>query len=266
VRAFEGQGRFVWFTWERFDGTSSGLGRLDLSVLSDPEQLTPAYASDLMVTSQADVQSVVTFEDQRYFTVKGDGVYTESSDLVETGYVDSGLITYQIVEEKTAVDISLTASYNGGSISVAFDVGAGFQTLDSASSDATATISAQEKTGKRMELRLTFSRSGTDSTTGPVLDSWMLRTFPKVPATEYITVPFLLHEVVYGNNGAQFSVDVAAERDNLKALADTRQLTIFQEGDVAWSVVVEDFNFEVYEPTRDRSAIQGTMVMKMKVV
>ena len=94
VRAFEGQGQYVWFTWEAYDSTSSGLGRMDLANLSDRNALVPAYASDLMATSQANVASVATFDDKRVFTVSGDGFYAQDTDLVAEGSLDSGLINY----------------------------------------------------------------------------------------------------------------------------------------------------------------------------
>ncbi len=88
VKKFTSTGRFTYFTWSNYDGTSSGLGRMDLSVFTAPN--TPAYATDLMYTSSNnDVLSVVTFDDKHCFAISGVGIVAEdTSSLVASGEVE----------------------------------------------------------------------------------------------------------------------------------------------------------------------------------
>ena len=58
VTALWGNDRFVWFSWTNFDDSSTGLGRIDLSVFPPENVSAPAYASDLMATTQGRVTSV----------------------------------------------------------------------------------------------------------------------------------------------------------------------------------------------------------------
>jgi hypothetical protein len=123
VYCSEGQDRFVWFGWGKYDLISSGLGRMDLAEFTSA--LTPAYASDLMAGTPAlytslsaapaavpnrvdavsvfqDVTSVVTWNNKRVFTVKAAGVFGEVNSKVYQATLDTGLISHGIIDNKYA--------------------------------------------------------------------------------------------------------------------------------------------------------------------
>ena len=72
VNDFVAEDRFVWFGYSNYDGTSGGLGRMDLSQFSSTN--LPAYATDLMYDSTNAVKSVTTFNKKRVFSISGVGV------------------------------------------------------------------------------------------------------------------------------------------------------------------------------------------------
>lgn len=271
VRAWEGQGQYVWFTWEGFDSVSGGLGRLDLANLSDEGGLVPAYASDLMATTTANILSVATHSSKRVFAVSGDGIYAEDTNLVSSGFIDSGLIGFGLSENKTAVNVKTSQDFaGGGTVTVALcEDDMGFTTLGSRSAGASTTFSGNETLGSRHEIRVTLTRNGTDATKGPRLLSATLQAYPNVPGSQVAIIPILLRSVLDAANGTEIDVDVIAERDALEALWRNRTLTTFQEGSRSHVGLIEDLAWEAEDKSDrlvDFGKTQGTVVVRFKII
>lgn len=273
VYCFEGQDRFVWFGWPYYDSTSSGLGRIDLSVFTDGPGLQPAYASDLMVSSYAIVQSVCTFAPTpgyRVFTVEGVGVYAESvdDDLVASGTIDSGLITYGIPDVKMAVYLLLRHDALAGTVGVSIAGDGGTMTSVGTSSDVGAagtSITVGQILGRTHEVRLTLNRSSVDTSTGPTVTRSTLRSYPIPTRGDIIPLPIVLHESLEVN-GQVRPVNVLSEFLALKALTGNQRLVLFQLGSYSISVFVEDFDWQPTGLTQDRTWFNGIMTMKLKAV
>lgn len=264
VLCFEPQDRFVWFGWTNYDATSTGLGRIDLSVFTEP--LVPAYASDLMVTAQATVQSVVTFGTVRVFTVSGSGVWTESTSKVSSGTLDSGVLSYGLVDDKIAtfVDVRHLTVPAGASIDVSLATdGDSFTDLGSDVNTTTlTTFNANEARGETFELRLTLARA-TDTTTGPTVKRETLRSFPSVRRSQQFLVPILLAEQHAGAGGGSdvYLQNVAVARQELFDLALSPQILVYQEGFESWSVLCKDVT---WRPTHlGSTGWNGTVVLKL---
>jgi hypothetical protein len=123
-RCFETQSRFVFFGWDDYDGEHTGLGRADLSKFNND---VPAYASDLMATTQNAVTSIVTFNGLRLFTVSGHGIYGETTNKVTSGTISSGWLNYALAYPKIALKMS-----------VQYRIGAGTYQASLAKDDAAA--------------------------------------------------------------------------------------------------------------------------------
>lgn len=260
VRCFEPQDRFVWFGYSPYDSVSTGLGRLDLSVFTSPN--TPAYASDLMVTSQAAVLAVVTFGNKRAFAVSGVGFYVESLVPVASGTLDSGLITYGIHDNKVPMYVEMRCNPLVGSytIAIATDSGA-FTTLGTTSTaGATAsTFSAGQDQANRFELRLTL----TAGATAPVLSRLVLRSYPAAPSGEIFVVPVLLYEEVeVGDQIRTFNPLI--ELNFLRSIISDHRLVTYQEGTDNHSVFIDDYQWYPGHLTMDGNFWDGTCVLKMK--
>ena len=245
VYCFEPQDRFVWFGWTNYDDSSTGLGRVDLSVFTDA--YVPAYASDLMVTGSGTVQSVVTFGSRRVFTVSGSGVWVESADLVASGTLDSGVLTYGLVDDKIAVFANVRTSSlpAGGTYSLSLSAdGDSFTTIGVGSStNPTMTFNCSQAQGEKFELRVSLTRA-TDTTTAPVVSRVTLRSFPSVKRGEQFLVPILLaEEVASGSRTVSYITNLAETRRSLFDLALTPQLVRYQEGTESVSVMVKDVSW-----------------------
>lgn len=261
VRCFEGQDRFVWFGWSNYDTVSTGLGRLDLSTFI--ASLTPAYASDLMATGQGAVTSVVTFGDVRIFTVSGVGVFGQTADLVASGTLDSGLISYGLSDPKIAVyvDVRLSDTAGGNRVHFAVD-GGGFMQIGERLDDDTP-FQVGQLTGEQFEIRNELLRS-TLTTTGPTVARVTLRAYPKPTRGEIFTVPLMLDEKVLDRAGGEVRVDVDAALRDVLRLQDTRSLVVYQVGSESHTVLVDDTQYLYRSRTSDGKAWNGTLLARLK--
>lgn len=277
VRCFEPQDRFVWFGWKDYDSYSTGLGRVDLRTFNGT---APAYATDLMAGNaaagaiQGTPLSVVTFNNKRVFSISGSGVWAESTDLIYTGSVDSGYITYGLADPKTAVKLA-TRHKTGQGVYTAYlatDEKAAVQL--GGTINATATSSGgvvlpapSNARGEFFEIQLNLYRYLTNAESGPTITRWTLRADAGASRRLKIAVPIRLARSVETRTGATETYNVAQERRQIEALMSSRQIVSFQEGSSSRSVIVEDFQWQPFTigPVGNPDW-QGTMLVLMKTV
>lgn len=274
VRCFEGQGRYVWFGWENYDGVSTGLGRLDLTAFPetvDTGAKVPAYSSDLMAAGQGTVTSLASFNGLRVFSVSGVGIFAETTTLVASGTIDSGRITYGLPDDKTAISLDVrTAPLDGSyTTAVALNGGAFINNGSESGHDDTGTeFPVENTTGEFFEIRITLTRD-TSPTLGPVIHRWTLKVTQGANdgANEYLVVPFLLSNPQRIGQ-QEFKVDVRFERDAIKALRRSRRVVVYQEADQSYRVQVENFQWVPNGLRQDEDGTwevsNGTMITQMK--
>lgn len=273
VRCFEGQGDFIWYGMTNYDGTNGGLGRMSLRYFSDIDALKPAYATDLMVTSTANITSVATFSNVRVFAVSGVGYYKEdTANLVASGTIDSGRLNYNITEKKIPAFIDVTfASGFAGEVSTYFAVNgsstftlAGIQTT--ASSDQTgATYESSEISADQVEIRQVLER-GDPTTSGPTILRHTIRALPIPQLRRKITLPLLLHDKVQTNAGTWVYYVVADELAAIEHWRTSKQIMATQIGDENYAGAVDDFDFLAKQETAKGSFWQGTCLVYVKTV
>jgi hypothetical protein len=192
VYDFEGQDRFVWFTWSNFAPGVGGLGRLDLRNFT--AETIPAYASDLMFTSSTvtdtvTVRNVNTWQGRTVFTYEQSQPSPQTRLAVEAlnapnpvGWLTTGQISYGIVDPKVAafVDvrheplISATVSTTATATvraDLAVDAGV-YVNLGTSSkvggSGSGYPMPANNVTGETFGIRLTLTSAGVDTPSPPV--------------------------------------------------------------------------------------------------
>jgi hypothetical protein len=276
VRCFEGQGRYVWFGWENYDSTSTGLGRLNLTAFPetvDTGARVPAYASDLMVTGQGSVLSIATFNDIRVFTVAGSGVWAETTTKVASGVMTSGRITYGLPDDKTALSLDIRNAPLEKSYTTAIALNGGDFIQNGAEegpNDTGTEFPVENTTGEFFAVQITLHRDSGDTTTGPVIHRWTLKATQGANdgANEYIIVPFQLFEKTILPNNQVIYIDVKAERDAIKALRRSRRVVSYQEADETYRVQVENFQWIPAGLRWNEEGVfrtpDGTMITQMK--
>jgi hypothetical protein len=269
VYAFEPQDRFIWYGNTNYDSTSTGLGRMDISVF--PQALTPAYASDLMVTGQGAVYSIASFTNLRVFTVSGLGVYKQSTNKVTSGTLTTGLISFGIPDEKTSMYLDIRTEPLVGSYSASISVDNGAYTQIGSTSATNGTgdqYPTGQTIGQHFEIQFTLTRSGTDNTSGPVFERWTFKAFPTLNdgSAETIRVPFLLYESLEPW-GISHTMDVGYERDIITSLRATRQVCVLQTVGESYTGFVNDYHWVPHQVRKNAVGqwiSEGTMVIEFK--
>jgi hypothetical protein len=268
ITAFAGIGQYVYFAWTNFDTTSTGIGRMDISVFISTNQ--PAYASDLMATTQGTVVAIHEYNNQPMFTVAGQGVYTpHATDLVSSGYLRSGIYRWGVPDAKFIPKLDIRCLPLEGSIqlSVASDGGtfSDFAVFDT-SNAREKTLDGLEAKVFEAEIKVTLNRAAT-STTGPTVTRWMARAYAAPLRSQIFSVPIIMHHKL-NLRGREYYQDVDNELRLLRDLVENPRIVSYQENLDSFAVVVENVQFQAlnlqdvhtpYDP-------EGTAIVVMRSV
>lgn len=263
VRCASGDGRFVWFGWENYDTTTTGLGRADVTAINVD---APAYATDLQAATQGEISSVVTFAGKRVFAVSGVGIYQETAALVASGTLDGGLITFDLPDPKVAQAITVLHSTPlVGSFGVTLAVDEGPMVLlgthTSASADTPFTCSSAK--GAVFEVRLTLSRDTTDTTAGPTVSRHTVMAIPAALSGEQIMVPLVIAAEVQPAVGSAVMRDPGDDLAFLTNLRKTKQQFVYQEAATNYRCTMADWQFFPKQLTPTRQAFEGTFIAQL---
>lgn len=265
VHDFTSDDRFVWFGNPNIDGTSSGLGRLDLSSFVSAN--TPAHATDLMYTSTADIKSVSTIGGKRIFTVAGVGVIAEDADnLVTTGYIEAGTYRWGIPDRKFIAFVDTRAFPLDGSIEthMALD-GADYSLLGTWDDDAATENSFYGSDDQAIEVAYKFVLNRESALVGPVFTRWMTRAYAAPFRSEVFVIPVLIHDVLRVEN-KDYYLDVDEERQFLRGLIRSPRIITLQINNETVSVIAENLQWIPRSVTGDTWNWQGTAVVTMRSV
>ena len=268
VRTIATDGRYAWFGWSAYETGVTGLGRLDLAEFTAPN--TPAYASDLMYTLSANnVLSVASFNNKRIFTVSAVGVVAEDSDnKVASGYIDTGLFTWDIPDRKFVAKFDIRTRPLAGSVNAAVAIDNGsFTTLGtmSTANDTEETFDGREEKLIEGKFKLTLTRSATSTSTGPTVTRWTARAYAAPVRSRFFVVPLLLHKTVTIRNRDYF-FDVQAERDFLHSCIDDARVISYQEGNRSYSVTLEDQEWTPVDCKDFEWDWEGTMTVTLRSI
>lgn len=274
VRAMIASNRFLWFGWSNYDATSTGLGRMDLSTFIDTQ--APAYASDMMVTTQNEIISMdwCSINNQPIWSIAGHGVYTSSGSYVASGYVDSGYVSYGIPDDKIlmAGDIGTVTPQHGTVI-----MGIGSDATDNTitavgqhNSGSTGGTSNQsvfainQIRGEQFIVRMTLVRDPVTAKT-PILHRWTIKALPAITAGTTISVVLDLYNVA-NNAGQDIYIDPYAEKAFLENIRKAQLVVEYIEGPYSALVTIEEID---WLPFKQRDATteggyQGDAIVYLK--
>ena len=268
VGAFAGISKYIYFAYTNFDSTSTGIGRMDISVFISTNQ--PAYASDLMATAQGTVVDIHEYNDQPLFTVAGQGVYTpHATNLVSSGYLRSGIYRWGVPDAKFIPKLDLRCLPLAGSVtlSVASDGGAfhDFTTL-STENVKEETFDGLEDKIFEAEIKVTLARAS-GATTGPTLTRWMARAYAAPLRSQIFSVPLLMHHKL-NVHGREYWQDVDVELGYLRDLVDNPRVVTYQENTETFAVVVENVQMQIQQlsHTHKENDHEGTAIVVMRSV
>jgi len=286
VYCFEGQDRFVWYGNSSIDGTYGsagggassipngpvcGLGRLDLSVTT-LNQLTPAYANDLVALDASGeiVRAVVTFQDKRVFSVDDVGVYFESNELMEQGWLTLGVVSYSVEDLKTGLyeQVKWRPDCAGTlGVDAAYD-SPGFVRLVNLSVNNTVRsghVSLSGNQFSRLNTRFLLGRCPLNTAKGPTITRWEVRAIPVKGQASRWTLPILNYEETE-IDGVKYTRDPKMVVDALIGLVESSRLFILQEAGRSYQVHAKDFVWQPEKLTANGQGWQGTFTLVVEEV
>jgi hypothetical protein len=269
VKAFSAVGQYLYFGWTNYDSTSTGIGRLDIGTQVTTNQ--PAYASDLMADVQGTVVDIHEFDGSVVFTVAGNGAYRKHpTDLVASGILDAGIYRWGVPDAKFIPKWDIRTEPLHGSVSIAVSNDSGsFINLGSQTTAGSleSTFDGDEAKIFEAEVRVTLSRSASDSSAGPVMTRWMGRAYAAPLRSQIFSVPLLLHHKL-NIRGNEYWVDVNEELQYLRDLVENPRVVVYQENFFSYPVIVQDVRWFPVDTASNNNAWDwnGTCVVIMRSV
>jgi len=285
VRCFEGQDRFVWYGNSEMDSaytvtgtqysptfptTCSGLGRMDLSSTTT-SALTPAYIQDIAATSVTPnvVRSVRTFEAKRVFSIDDEGVWYESNEYMDAGWLKEGTMSFGVEDLKTALylqgkwlplvgKISLDVNYDSG---VFQRVG----TMQIQGSIRSTNLSLGGNQFSRMNGRVLLERKADQPTTTPVFTRWEMRAIPAKGRASRWTLPVMNYEEIE-IDGVKYTRDCLQVLNTLLGYGYNGKLFTLQESGQSYQVHVKDYLWQPEKLTINGKAWQGILTLTVEEV
>lgn len=288
VRAFEGQGQFMWYGISSMDpgyvpvqndqadvfptAPVPGLGRMDLTTFT-VTALTPAYANDIAAWDQAaaNVTSCVTFLDKRVFAVQGGGIYRELDTKVPGGWLTQGTMSFSVEDLKSALYMQ-TKWVPDCSGKLYLDL-----SFDSSLYGRYARLTVSNETIRsdnvnlygtkfsRVNVRFVMTRCPLDNTKGPIPTRWELRAFPVKGKASRWEVPVILADEVDINGIAEVR-NPTADKNALLSLLEQGTVFQYQESGQSYQVLAREFAWQPERLSTTGNGWQGTFLIVLEEV
>ncbi len=256
VNRLSAYGQYVWFNWSDFPwqelpggdiNLHAGTGRLDLAELNDP--LVPAYASDMMDHDEAETSTtpgVVTGDivhvDDKLWYVGPNFLYQQTDDLVQTGELRVGRISFGIFERKAFESVEVRFGPFGSGSTIEVLSGYDDEVTVASLGDVGGTTerpgvgvvtftdpSLEQLEREWVDLRFRLQRATAVTTQQTVMERWTIRAVPLPYRSEEITLPILLFDAVE-RDGHTVKLDAYEEFVFLNSLMHSRAMILLELG------------------------------------
>ena len=258
ITGFAFQDRFAYATVTQDIDGKSGLIRIDLSS-PNSDGLYP-WANDLASAATGNCNSVVFIgETNRLaFVVEGTGLYFQHpTQLVASGYLDTGAIRYNTMEKKhfKLIKVRIASPFEGSvaisTITKDGDVISVITVGNAASADqdfTTNVITAQEQ----LAFRFTLGRSSSDPSKGGGIVGYQVKALPANKRTRSISLPLLCYDFEQDRNNIMVGWDGRAwlrlnALENIESSGNTITVQDFTSGEQV-EALIEKVTFDRISP------------------
>lgn len=260
-----------------------GLIRIDLS--NEIDTLRFAYAKDLHydITGHSETVSCAFFgtSKQMGFCTSADAtavgkVYTEhATQLRADGYLETGYIRYNTLEQKNFKRIVANGDYILGSMNLQtkdlsgniFDVNEYNVSIGKPESAITQPIGAQEA----LALRFHLYRDTTTDTAGPTFKGYQLKAVPASPRERIIKIPLMNYDTevdkynsTVGYEGRAFQRLTALE--DAEATGDVVTFQDFRTGEIHQCLIEEVAFLDITPPDKKLTGFGGVISLTIRTV
>jgi hypothetical protein len=258
ITGFAFQDRFAYATVTQDIDGKSGLIRIDLSS-PNSDGLYP-WANDLNSEATGNCNSVAFIgETNRIaFVVEGSGLYFQHpTQLVASGYLDTGAIRYNTMEKKhfKLIKVRIASPFEGSvaisTITKDGDVISVITVGNAASADqdfTTNVITAQEQ----LAFRFTLGRSSSDTSKGGGIVGYQVKALPANKRTRSISLPLLCYDFEQDRNNIMVGWDGRAwlrlnALENIESSGNTITVQDFTSGEQV-EALIEKVTFDRISP------------------
>ena len=250
----------------------AGLVKVDLSTTVTANSLVFPWAWDLVASGVAAASSQVAFfgnTDRAAFT-SGNVVYAESTtDKVTSGYLQTGFIRYNTLENKLFKLLNPRIDTTDGAINIKsvdysnteYNIGGFAQGAATTEIGVPYPNSAQEY----LAFKFTMSRSSTDATKGPLFTGYQLKSLPAVPRQRIIQYPLFCYDHESDNVGVEVGYEGSAydrlsQLEAVENVGDTIRVEDFRTGE-SYIGLIEELDFINKTPSDKRFSGYGGMLI-----
>ena len=261
----------------------AGVTRVNLGTEIAP--LVFAYAFDLYdptdtILHYTTATAFVGNTDRLLFCSAGDGVdgsiYIESvSTLIAQGYIRTGFVRYNTLENKIFKLLQARADTSTGGIAIdsisasenQVRIGTFAQYTPVPEINVNYPVGAQQYLG----FSFTLTRSETDVTQGPLFTGYQIKALPAIPRQRLIQFPLACydHEMDKFNNEVGYegsAYDRMAQLESVENVGDTIRVEDFRTNET-FIGLIEEMDFINRTPTDKRfSGYGGTLLVTIRTV
>jgi hypothetical protein len=250
----------------------AGLVKVDLSTTVIANILVFPWAWDLVASGVTATSNQVAFfgnTDRAAFT-SGNVVYAESTtDKVTSGYLQTGFIRYNTLENKLFKLLNPRVDTTDGAITIKsidyanteYNIGGFAQGASTSELGIPYPNSAQEY----LAFKFTMSRSSTDATKGPLFTGYQLKSLPAVPRQRIIQYPLFCYDHESDNLGVEVGYEGSAydrlsQLEAVENVGDTIRVEDFRTGE-SYIGLIEELDFINRTPSDRRFSGYGGMLI-----
>ena len=279
VYDFAARDKFVWAA-SGVGTVNGGLIRVDLG--NEISSLVFAWAYDLEIeqttehftTTVAFLGSTNRLTFATAYNVTDGAIYLESAtELVPTGYLTTGRIRYNTLENKLFKLLTLRVDNSNGGIAVKtispsdveYSIG-GFSEDDVLSE---LSISYPAGAQEYLSFKFNLSRSISNASLGPIFKGYQIKALPAVPRQRLIQYPLACYDnekdkygVVSGYDGSAY--DRLSLIESVENLGDSIKVQDFRSGE-SYVGLIEDIQFINRTPSDKRfSGFGGVLYVTIR--
>ena len=250
----------------------AGLVKVDLSTTVTANSLVFPWAWDLIasgITTECNQVAFFGNTDRAAFT-SGNVIYAESTtDKVTSGYLQTGFIRYNTLENKLFKLLNPRIDTTDGAINIKsvdysnteYNIGGFAQGAATTEIGVPYPNSAQEY----LAFKFTMSRSSTDATKGPLFTGYQLKSLPAVPRQRIIQYPLFCYDHESDNLGVEVGYEGSAydrlsQLEAVENVGDTIRVEDFRTGE-SYIGLIEELDFINRTPSDRRFSGYGGMLI-----
>jgi hypothetical protein len=261
--------RFVYVGVDDVGSGNAGVIRIDLSNSDDEGRF--AWAADLDTGETGTIGGVAMLgcTGRVCIGVDSAGVYEQHpTDLVDSGYMYTGQVRYSTLEDKSFRFFNLKRSFVGGTVNVKSVQIGGTEDDLYTYTDGSPNVEVQVTPFLPVEslgLKISLTRSASDSTSGPEISGWQFKALPAVARKQRWRLPLLCFDEVmdrFGNRAGGPGFAYKQYGDLKTALLSGVPVTLqdFMAKE-SYTVLIEDIQLTQTSPPRGSSGLGGVLIV-----